>query len=162
MLSQIRRLRVTSWNVASLFGAAGLDVTSSRRHRRKMSQVCRLKSGFEFLALQEVRGTAAESAQFHHHVPRMRVFSSSYRRGQAGGSAFIMSETFCSMFEEIYVDEVVPGRVVILRCRTPDGLALDVVNVHVFRERLPARVMLRRLNDRICRQISVARLLWVT
>lgn len=50
-------------------------------------------------------------------MPGNRVYTSHYRRGQAGGLALIVSEEFGAAFDRIHLDEVVPERIVVLRCR---------------------------------------------
>lgn len=135
------------WNCGSLLGADGLDPAGLRRHRRKMQQVVRHLPGADLLALQAVRGVAAEAAQIRHHLLGHSVWVSSYAHGRAGGIVFVASPAFVASFDEIAFDVVLRGRIGILRCRASDGMSLDVANVHIFHERHSEATMLRMLRE---------------
>lgn len=110
-----------------------------------MAEVQRFAARCEVLALQEIRCTHAETAQFSHYLPGSQVYASCYQHGRAGGVAFVLSPKFAQLFDRNYTEVVLRGRIVVLRCRRNDGFALDVVNAHIFHERFTPAYMHRLL-----------------
>lgn len=124
-------LRLSSWNVASLFGADGLGPLSASRHRRKMCRVVSLVGGADVVCLQETRGRRADLVEFSHFLPTYSYAGSFDTNGASGGVACLISATFAEKCPDRQVVEVVCGRIAILRCRGNGVPPIDIANVHL-------------------------------
>lgn len=142
------RLRVGSWNVASLFGGACEDTESMRRHRRKVSELVRLREKADAICLQEVRGLEVEAHESGVWLPGWRYDVSVIGNGRAGGVAILLSPHLQEALPGVRWHELELGRirltartaslVIACVCLVPLAGATPASQLHRLRCVLPA------------------------
>ena len=125
-LVPISALSFSTWNAQALLGSLHGEhrIVSS-----KFKQLHRLVTKHDIVVIQESHGDDIDTDTLIRKLPYHRVFASYCPSAAAGGCLTIVHERVCNQFEQIWLEDVILGRLTIIHLRK-QGQAIAVANVH--------------------------------
>lgn len=101
----------------SLLGGVGTAPAQLAVHRCKLERTGRYYSKGDVTLPQEARGGGGSVGELSCFSRQAPIFPLLGPRAEAGGMVFLVRMGFRRRFESVEVEDVVPGRIAVLRCR---------------------------------------------
>eukprot|EP00959_Pyramimonas_sp_CCMP1952_P180919 3783171-Pyramimonas_sp.AAC.1 len=140
-------LSLVTWNAQALFGSVHGE---HRIITNKCKQLHRLTKQHDIVVIQEYHGDATDTDTLIRKLPYHRVFPSYCPSAAAGGCPTIVRERVCDMLKQLWLEEVVHGRLTTLHTRSCEQ-AMAAASVHLD-PTLPfshKKAFLQQLNRRL-------------